>query len=329
MEVLRCSAERKSSTEGKFVLESFRRSMMDKPSDVLTQGLGIAKAIWTHPASRGRQFRSVLRFLGWQVSKRTLRSARIIDFHGMKLKCYPDSISTSAALYFNGLSDYWEMRFLLEYLRPGDHFLDVGANAGVYSLLAATCVGNFGSIDAFEPMEDMARRIEEQARLNELKNINVHRLAVSHENGLVEFGFSASDAMRHIRRANESDPNGVRLQSIRLDDFQPEKQYAIGKMDIEGAEPLALTGSVLRMQRGNPPVWLLELAGYSTLYGISSEEVIALLEGAGYKCGIFEPECRRIVYTDRPWQLGVKNVLAISTAHRDFVEGRIIGARNA
>src|SRR4051812_46559125 len=74
--------------------------------NALTQGVGMASAIWNHPANNGRRLRAVLQFLDWQVSKRAFRRPRVIDFHGMRLKCYPDSISTSAALYFNGLSDY-------------------------------------------------------------------------------------------------------------------------------------------------------------------------------------------------------------------------------
>ena len=270
---------------------------------------------------------TVLQFLSWQVSKRTFKHPRVINFHGKKLKCYPDSTSTSAALYFNGLADYWEMKFLLAYLKPGDHFLDVGANAGVYSILAAACVGEGGSIDAFEPMDDMARRIEEQAELNELKNVHVHRLVVGEKSGLVEFGFSASDAMRHIRHGKDAVEPGIQVQSIRLDDFQPEKQYAMGKMDIEGAEPLALKGSTRRLREANPPVWLLELAGYSTNYGMTSDEVIAHLAAAGYECAVYYPDSGQLVYTDQPWERGVQNVLAISATHKNLIERRLVGLR--
>ena len=264
-------------------------------------------------------------FLGWQISKRLFRRTRIIKFHGKQLKCYPNSTSTSAALYFNGLADYWEMKFLLAYLRPGDHFLDVGANAGVYTILAAGCIGNGGSIDAFEPMEGMARRIEEQAELNDAKNIQVHRLAVGDQNGTVEFGFSTSDAMMHIKRDREAVPDGIQVQSIRLDDFQPDKEYAMGKMDIEGAEPLAFKGCTKRLHQANPPVWLLELAGYSTFYGMTTDGVVALLNSEGYDCAIYDPQRTQLLYTDQPWKHAVQNVLAISRTHKGFVEERIAG----
>jgi hypothetical protein len=63
----------------------------------------------------------------------------------------------------------------------------------------------------------------------------------------------------------------VNRKRIRLDKFEPYQHYAIGKMDIERAEPLAFEGSKERLRQTNPPVRLLALAlalaGYSTLYG--------------------------------------------------------------
>ena len=267
------------------------------------------------------------RFLGWQLSKRAFKQPRVIPFHGRLLKCYPDSTSTSAALYFNGLADYWEMKFIKAYLRPGDNFLDIGANTGVYSILAAACVGEVGSIDAFEPMERTALRIEEQAALNQLKNLEVRRSVVSDVTGLVEFGFADNDAMMHMKRGTESGAGTIKSKSIRLDDFKPHKAYALAKMDIEGAEPLALRGATRRLEQNNPPVWLLELAGYSDHYGMSTTEVIAFLREAGYGCALYNAETGMLQDTDEPWKWGAQNVLAIAFAHRPMVEQRLISSR--
>ena len=50
-----------------------------------------------------------------------------------------------------GLSDWHEMNLLLRYLRPGDEFIDIGANIGIYSLLAGSRVGLDGKVYCFEP----------------------------------------------------------------------------------------------------------------------------------------------------------------------------------
>lgn len=282
--------------------------------------------IWTHPANAGSRLQSVQRFFRWQIYKRIYRRPAVVDFHGLKLLCHPDSTSASSVIYFNALPDYREMLFMQAYLQEGDNFLDIGANVGVYSLLAASCVGRTGSVDAFEPLALSAKRIDEQIRLNQLANIRVHRAAVADVNQTREFGYADTSAMMRLQRASEEADGGKANQQvpcIRLDDFDPTRNHAMGKMDIEGAEPLALQGAVNRLQAANPPVWLLELAGYSRFYGMDSAEMIAFLKAQGFDCGVYDPATRRIIYTDEPWQLNVQNVLAISRKHRATVEARI------
>ncbi len=306
-------------------------------SSVLARGAALCAAIWRHPANRRGRLRALGRFFGWQFAKRAFKRPITIAFHNGRLRCYPDSTSTSGALYFNGYPDYWEMKFLQAYLRSGDHFLDIGANSGVYSVLACAYVGPTGSVDAFEPHERTALRIEEQAALNGLDNLRVHRMAVSDQDGSMAFGFSRSDATLHLRRPGEmaAEASGeardevAQVRSITLDNFAGYQQYAAAKMDIEGAEPMALAGAAERLKQANPPVWLLELAGYSTCYGISSEDVVRQLAAAGFDCAIYHPESATLHYTDEPWRQGVQNVLAIARAHREAVAQRLkSGATN-
>lgn len=291
--------------------------------NALTQSIRLAGAIWTHPANRGRRLRAVLRGVAWQIDKRLRGRAWVVPFHGLKLKCFPDSTSSSAVIYFNGLPDFWEMSFVLTYLRAGDQVLDVGANVGVYTLLAASRVGDTGSVDALEPQEAAAARIEEQCSLNGLKNVRVHRFAAGDRSETASFGYSEESSTMHLRRESEARREGTLVQTIRLDELNPDKRYAFGKMDIEGAEPLALRGATERLRSGNPPVWLLELAGYSQLYGVSSDELVAYLADAGYRTAVYDPEARVLRYTDQPWTLGQQNILAISRDKAQEIAARL------
>jgi FkbM family methyltransferase len=293
----------------------------------IAKGAFLTRAIWNHPGNRQRRTRSVARFFAWQAVKHFFKRATIIRFHNQRLKCFPDSTSTSGALYFSGYPDYWEMKFLQAYLRPGDNFLDVGANTGVYSVLASAYIGPTGFIDAFEPTEKSAARIEEQATLNSLHNLRVHRFALCDRQGDLEFGYSNNDATMHLRRPDEPRHAPQIVRGMRLDGFEPYRDYAAGKIDIEGAEPLAFAGAAERLRHANPPVWLLELAGYSTCYGISSDEVVQQLAAAGFECAVFHPDSGALEYTNEPWSLGVQNVLAIASSHRADVEHRLAQSR--
>jgi FkbM family methyltransferase len=282
----------------------------------------LATTIFRHPANRQRRLQALLRALGWQLDKRLRGRPWVVPFHGLKLICYPDSTASSAVVYFGGLPDYWEMSFLLAYLRPGDQVLDVGANVGVYTMLAAARVGAAGGVDAVEPQATAAARIEEQRALNPSVKVRVHRCAASDRSGSADFGYSAESATMHLRRPGERPGAGVRVRTMRLDDLEPARDYALGKIDIEGAEPFALRGARERLRRGRPPVWLLEMAGYSTLYGVSTDALVAELAEAGFDTAVWDPATRSLRCTEAPWTLGVHNVLAVARTRADEVAAR-------
>ncbi len=69
------------------------------------------------------------------------------------------------------------------FLRPGDYCIDVGANKGDFSLLAAKLVGPEGQVLTFEPESHNCRWIRKSIRINGYCNINLFEIALSHENG--------------------------------------------------------------------------------------------------------------------------------------------------
>ncbi len=89
-------------------------------------------------------------------------------------------------LYYLGYHDYAETRFLERNLRSGDVFLDVGANIGYYTLLAARKVAPSGQVHAFEISQDDFARLETNVRLNSFTTfIRLNRVAVSDAEGEV------------------------------------------------------------------------------------------------------------------------------------------------
>jgi FkbM family methyltransferase len=289
----------------------------------VSQAFRVCAAIVSHPANRGRQWRALFDGVRWQIRKRVNPTPYILPYHGVELTCYPDSEQSSAAIYFHGMPDYWEMSFAKAYLRSGDAALDIGANIGVYSLLFASLVGRDGIVHAFEANEHSAKRLAAQLEHNNLANITIHRKAVSNTTGKAYFGFAESSATQHLARLDESAEKGNAVDCIALDDFEPWQSFALVKIDIEGAEPLAIEGAKKRLSEMPPKVILLELAGYSKGYGYESETVIEMLESYGYDIAIFDPDTRSLRDTREPWTLGVTNVLAIQRSCRDEVEARI------
>jgi len=284
--------------------------------------------IWRHPGNRGRRGAALARAAVWQVFKRVTGSSRDLRlWGGMRLRCYPDSTCASSALYSGGLPEFDEMRFLMHYLRRGDGFLDVGANIGLYTLLASALVGTDGSVDAFEPSRREAARLRENLGLNSLVQVRVHEVAVTDREGPVRLAAGRDptiglDQTWHLRTGEDAEGESFEVPGIRLDDAVAGRRYALGKVDIEGAEPLALAGAVSMLEDFNPPVWLVELNGLLRGYGYSEVGLCDWMLARGFESTLYDSHTRRLRLEKEPWR-SRPNVLFVAKSHREQVEERL------
>lgn len=242
---------------------------------------------------------------------------KLIDYHGFKFICFKDSHASSAVIYYSTLPDFIEMQFMKSYLKPGDAYLDIGANIGTYSLYAASLVGDSGVVDAFEASPETADKLQKQITLNQLEQVNLHRVAVSDKNGEIDYDLTGDDCTAHISFGESDNDDLKKIKAVRLDDYlNPALKYAMGKMDIEGAEILALKGAEKMLAQANPPVWQLELAGYSNRYGYRSDQVLDYLNGFDYHCAVYDSVEKKIHFIDKPWESAHQNILAIHQSAR-------------
>lgn len=93
-----------------------------------------------------------------------------------------EDVHVSAAIAATGIWEPQETQFLLDTLRPGDVFVDVGANIGYFSLLASRLVGPGGSVLAFEPETANYALLEANCRRNGCDNIRCFQAALGQEN---------------------------------------------------------------------------------------------------------------------------------------------------
>lgn len=284
--------------------------------------MSLLTTILTHPANRSVRVKALARSIWWQVAYRLGVRYQDISFHGLRLRCYPGDHSASRALYFSGMPDYWEMRFMQDYLRQGDCFIDVGANTGIYTLLARSLVGDQGEVNSFEPNAMSADRLEENLRLNHIDNVAVHRVGVADEMGSLAFEHSGDDCTAHVAYDDQGE-NPQRIKTVTLDDVLEDKPHAMAKLDIEGYEPFAIRGMRRLLSTHNPPVMQIEVAGYSKLFGISTERFIGELHELGYGIAIYHPTTKSLEFVERHWEIPVDNILAVAKARLTEVEARL------
>jgi FkbM family methyltransferase len=90
----------------------------------------------------------------------------------------------------------------LRALCEGDRVVDIGANIGAFTVLAASKVGPSGRVFAFEPDPTTCERLRENVRLNRLENVVVENCAVGAAAGEATF-------YRHAKNAYSSLMDGV------------------------------------------------------------------------------------------------------------------------
>jgi hypothetical protein len=103
----------------------------------------------THPLTKDRKIRTLTRWLRWQIGSRVLGCSVAVPFvNNTRLLVKPGMTGATGNIYC-GLHEFEDMAFVLHLLRPGDLFVDIGANIGSYTILAGATGANAIS---FEPV---------------------------------------------------------------------------------------------------------------------------------------------------------------------------------
>jgi FkbM family methyltransferase len=160
--------------------------------------------------------------------------------------------------------------------------VDVGANIGCYSLLAARHLGPTGKVLAFEPGAGNVDLLTRSAVVNRFANIEDHPLAVAEKSGQVSF--SMDDSNGGINRGTIGE-SAEWVRAVTLDDFLPaDLRVDLVKIDIEGSEGLAIQGMRALLRRDRPVLFTEFTPGALPRFsGLSGEEYLDLLRQPGYQ----------------------------------------------
>jgi len=152
-----------------------------------------------------------------------------------------------------GFFEYEKQQEISREVKPSGVFWDVGANVGFYSLLASKLVVS-GKVFAFEPAPRNLLYLKKHLTLNRVTNVEVLAVAVSDRNGFSSFEIEETGFMGHL-----SGEGKITVPVVTLD-FLVEEGKVLPpdyvKMDIEGAELLALRGAARTFQRFHPVLFL-------------------------------------------------------------------------
>lgn len=186
-------------------------------------------------------------------------------------------------------------------LKPGQIFLDIGANIGWFSVVAAEIVGVEGKVFSFEPRNTTFHYLQKTVIANKFEDrFNLFNFALGEK----------EDTLRIVWGTNTNNPGGTWLVSSasvsdllpttthtyqdilvkKLDDINEIQQVDFIKIDVEGAEPLVLRGAENLLLKSRPIILaeineeLLKIVGNST-----SKTFINWMKSLDFQC-LYLPE---------------------------------------
>lgn len=164
-------------------------------------------------------------------------------------------------------------------IKPGSVFYDVGAHVGYVSLVAAKWVGPEGRVVAFEPLPLNIRYLKKHIEINREDNVELFPVAVSDRCGEQRFDIAGGTGRGRI-----ADGTGVPITTVSLDALCAGGRIpppSVIKMDVEGAELLALTGASETIRKYRPAI-LLSTHGEQV-----KQQCEKLLQSFGYEFRYF------------------------------------------
>lgn len=215
-----------------------------------------------------------------------------------------------------------ELLRLDQFISPGMVVVDGGASCGIYTIAAAKLVGSTGKVFSFEPGVETFSVLRKNIDLNRLENVRAYRAALSDRDG------------KAILYHNVQGPNGFSLGCPRTPGLKLKQEevptYTLGRMaqeegvrridliklDVEGAEELALLGAGQLIVRLRPTIiFEFNRIGVQQM-GLDPLGSWKLLKGLGYTLSYLEESGDLRPLDHLPGSDEVINVIATHDGNR-------------
>jgi len=185
--------------------------------------------------------------------------------HGHSLALSGTDVSITPEIFIHGFYELREELFIKRILKGGDFFVDVGANVGVFSLLAASRVGSFGRVYAYEPNPRVADLLRRSAVMNWVHERMVIRpVAVGAKAARAHLlaspaclgGASLETAREQGEAVDRTREYTGQVQALEVEIVSLDEEFPLDihiralKIDAEGFEPEVLAGATRLLKAG-------------------------------------------------------------------------------
>lgn len=207
---------------------------------------------------------------------------------------YPASMNNGDVLYLDlhekMCHDYFFMAgqtyekgteiLLHQFLRPGDTFIDVGANIGYYTRMASKIVGHNGYVYAFEPMPSAFQLLQRNS--DDLENVVIYQKAISNRIGEAAFSvreYGNLSSLGYDANAKQSITVAATTLDAALSNIG---QVDFIKIDVEGYELNVLHGALNIFEKHRPIIYCEYLEDYANRYAFNLNNFSSIFHDIDY-----------------------------------------------
>jgi len=262
----------------------------------MLQLIDTLKFIYTHPLNRDDKLGSIVRFIKWQISSRLWDTSFVYDWIGNAKLLISNGMTGATGNVYVGLMEYEDMSFVLHYLQPDDIFFDIGANVGVYTVLASK-VKKAKTI-CVEPLYSTYEKLLDNIQINRLNSrVVAEHIGLSNEKSSLYFTTNR-DTMNSVALSTDDDKQEVKVDT--LDNLS--KRHGIPKIikiDVEGYEANVLKGAKEILADDNLEIIVLELNGSGVKFGYSDDDIHYDLKNYGFESFTYNPFARELIQLEK------------------------------
>jgi FkbM family methyltransferase len=247
-------------------------------------GYALAYTARTAPFERGRWRIGALAYKLAGQDGRNRAIETVATRHGFRMRLAMSEF-VDRTIFATGEWEPLETALIAARLRPGDTFVDVGANIGYFTLLGARLVGPTGRVHAVEANPRTFALLQHNLALNGCSNASAHGVAVGEAAGTARIvSREDGNAGADFAVFDGSDGAGTRIDVVRLDALVRDPRVRLIKIDIEGAEAKALRGATALLAGPHAPDLLFEFTpDFLAQSGDDPRAMIGALAAAGYR----------------------------------------------
>ena len=188
-----------------------------------------------------------------------------------------------------------EGRFMRNTLRPAMNVIDIGANIGYFTALAARAVGSNGRVLAVEADPETFALLRSNVDMNDFDNVELVPVAAHRQSGLISVARDPSRYGGHTAYVASEARHTTPMQAVRLDDvLDPEAPIHFIKVDLVGMDHAAVEGLVRTIRKWLPTLLVEFNPEKIGWFGDDPECVLALYRTLGLEISILGSDALRL-----------------------------------